>query len=80
MGDRDVKCADCDEPAAYELWWISGVSVPEENHYGFRLSFGQCEGHMAELVRTTDRRYEVKPLTGRARRSKVVEGQTALDV
>ena len=74
-----MKCSDCDEPAAYELWWISGTSKPAENHYGFRLSFGQCEHHMSELVRTTDKRYEFKPLSKQARRQKVNAEQQSWD-
>ena len=73
-----MKCADCDQDAAYELWWISGGG--EANLYGVRLSFGQCEDHMSELVRTTDKRYEFKPLSKQARRQKVNAEQQSWDI
>ncbi len=75
-----MKCADCDADAAYELRWIHGECDPATGHYGQRLSFGQCEAHMAELVRTTDKRYEFKPLTKQAKRQKVSGGQQAWDL
>lgn len=74
-----MDCADCDKPAVYKLWWITGESAPEKGHYGFKLSFGQCEDHMAELVRTTDRRYEFKALTKQAKRQSVSKEQMAWD-
>lgn len=70
-----MKCADCDLTADYELAWITGESDPAKNHYGFRLTFGLCEEHMAELVRTTDKRFEFKALTKAGRKARGMQGQ-----
>lgn len=72
-------CSDCDQTAVYEVREIVGTSDPANAHYGLKLAFGQCREHMARLVATTDKRYEIKSLVKQERRQKVSGEQIAWD-
>ena len=69
-----AECSQCDQLATQSVEFITGTSDPSKDHYGIRVKMLLCGDHLAELVRTTDRRYVIVPLSN-PRRSKAVTGE-----
>lgn len=75
-----AECAHCDQPATQRIEYITGTSDPENDHYGLKIKVTLCDDHLAELVRTTPRRYVIVPLSNPRRSKGAVADQMAWDL
>lgn len=67
-------CGECGDPATQKAEWILPVIDMERDIYGVEVALFYCDDHLAELVRTTDKRYTITPLP-RGKRATTREGE-----
>jgi hypothetical protein len=67
-------CGECGAKATQKAEWVFPVIDEERDIYGVEVALFYCDEHLAELVRTTTKRYTITPLP-RGKRATSTQGE-----
>lgn len=72
-------CEDCGQPATHKFEKVLPIVDVERDIWGLKAGVLLCQEHAGLLVRTTEERWEITPLTN-PKRKKTIDDQLAMDV